>query len=298
MTIALIIVCKELLAPNWTLKYPEITLTPFHDGACNIVSHIDCPEWDSLLDFLEEEQRELRSFGFSLVDFPTNRNMRDERDWTNPDESWIGATPTWDDCVAVSPANTFEPACPSPCYGFVPIHLPLHVLQRPKDHVVGVGSEETIFSEAVCRFLNSLAPCDFGDVVLKGKLLRSHRRLLPRQSRKVIASEGLETLTCQVCYSPVLEGLEPGFYLGRRVPDLIYCRDEQGVGHLGAEHPYVFSVAVAQKLNKCFRQGFGNGYGLVPILDIDSPQGQRVFHLFSRLQKLKTSIGFADNDLS
>jgi hypothetical protein len=281
--------CEGPFPERWMTTPAGIPLPRNCDGTYQIGFPSDSSEWYRLLDFLEEERRSPRSFGFSLMDFPSKEH--DERNWTNPDESWVGAIPLWDDNVEASPANTFHPVFPPPCFGVVPPGVPIHVCRRPRDHVVGVG-KDIVFSEAVCGFFASLLiPCEFDDVVFKGKVLRSHRRLLPKQSRKIIAAEGLDEVRCAWCHSPRLIGIGSCLYLGRRVSDLVVCRDEQGVGDLGAEHEYVFSVAVAQELSRRFRKGFGRGYGLEPILDIDSPEGQRILHLFCRLQKLKRTGG-------
>ena len=233
------------------------------------------PEADLFIDFLEAEERVPLTFHFST--YPSD-------DWWKlTDDRWIGAIPTWNDFVYVSPANTFDPAAPPPCFGIVPSHLPLHVLDRPRTHVVGVKNDE-IFSESMAAFLASLAPCQFGDVLLQDNVLRTHCRVFPQRARKVLTRDLVTMVRCTACGSPILSG-PGGTRLGRRVDDLVVCSNEDGVGHLAGEHPIIVSIAVAQMM----KERFPRGYGFEPILDIDSSDGRRIAHLFQRLQRLEAS---------
>jgi hypothetical protein len=269
--------CLDPRPDVWLTGRRAITVHTWGDGVFRVGIDLDSPECDQFLDFLEQERRIPQSFFFALYEGADW--------WKDPDDTWIGAIPGYDDdFVRVSPANTFDPVCPPPCLGLVPPQLPLRVLGRPRAHVVGVKFEQ-IFSRHMSTFLASLAPCRFGEVVLDNEVLQSHRRLFPQLSRKVLATDAMENVRrgCTACGSRILAPPPGGTPLGRRIDDLAVCRNEEGVGHLAAEHPVVVSVAVAQEMKKHFPRG----YGLRPILDIDSPCGQRILHLFRRLQGLE-----------
>jgi hypothetical protein len=237
--------------------------------------NLDSPDCDHVVDFLEQRRQ---------VPIKSHFNVYDKPDWwKNPGDIWVGAIPGYDaDFVRPSPANTFAPTFSPPCLGLVPPPPPLCVLRRPRAHIVGVKFEQ-IFSKPMAAFLASLAPCQFGDVMLGNAVLSSHRRLFPQLSRKVLATDAMRYVRggCAVCSSPLLA--HAGHPLGRLVDDLVVCRNEEGVGHLAAEHPIIVSVAVAQEMKRRFR----GGYSLQPILDIDSRCGQRILQLFRRLQALE-----------
>jgi hypothetical protein len=268
------ITCPGPRPDAWLAGRQAIIVTPNPDGSFYAGIDLASRECDHFVDFLEQAGRIPRSFSFSLYE--------GEDWWKEPDDSWVAARLLSDDFVHVSSVNTFDPACPPPCYGLVPPHLPLHVLGRPRAPVVGVKFED-IFSERMAAFLVSLVPCQLGKVLLDNQVLQSHLRLFPQVSRKVLATETMRNVRggCAVCGSKNLASA--GQKLGRRVDDLVVCRNEEGVGHLAAEHPIIVSIAVAQEL----RERFPRGYGMDPILDVDSPCGQRILHLFRRLQRLE-----------
>jgi hypothetical protein len=277
MVIVLGMTCGAPLPEVWLSQRNGIKIFP--EGAGYRVSlSIDSPECDRFIDFLRQERRYPNVFYFvwKQTDDP----------WTAPEDCWVGAIPLADDYVDPSPANTFDPALPPPCYGLVPSQLPLTVLQRPRENAVDVRLE-TIFSAPLATFLASVAPCEFGDVILHNKEMKNYRRLFPTQSRKVIVGGVLRKGLCRACGTS--EMYSPGVWLGRRVDDLLVCRDEQGVGHLSAEHHVIFSIAVAQQMER----RFGTGYGLDPIIDIESPEGQRVLYLFQRMEELE---GFRERE--
>jgi hypothetical protein len=259
---------------TWLVGRRAVMISSWGNGTYYVGIDLDSPECDRVLGILEQERR---------APLMSHFNVYHGADWwKDPDDRWVGAIPGGDDYVHISPANTFDPVCPRPCFGLVPMHLPLRVLGRPRAHVVSVKFEQ-IFSRPMAAFLASLAPCQFGDVMLDNEVLQSHLRLFPQVSRKVLAIDTMRNARrgCAVCGSRLLDNA--GQRLGRRVDDLAVCRNEEGMGHLAAQHATIVSVAVAQEMKKRFPRG----YGLLPILEVDSPCGQRILHLFRRLQGLE-----------
>jgi hypothetical protein len=239
-----------------------------------VLCDVDSPAWDSFLDSLEAERRPPARFSF-WGDFDRNTA------WMEPKENWVGATFYYDDSVRVSPDNMFDPAF-SPGRGIVPPGVPIRVLNRPRQHVVGAGYEN-LFSSRLCDFLCALAPCRLGDVVHRGEALTSHKRLFPEQSLSVLAPEGFWEVPHALHGTRIVAGL--GIWLGRRLNELVVCRNAEGIGHEGAEHPVIVSVDVARQVEAGFRRGFWPE----PIVDVESPEGQRILHLFRRVEALRAA---------
>jgi hypothetical protein len=245
------------------------------DGTCFVSFDTACSIGEEFLDFLAIDHRVPLQFRFNL------RYSKDS--WKVPKDNWVGAVlQSGDDYVHISPENVFDPAFSHPCYGLVPPNFPLHVMQRPREHVVAVRHEQ-IYSVQIAEFLASHTPCQFGDVFFRGARIQSHRRLYPEQSVSVLALEGLERLHCTACGTWMLGGI--GVRVGHRCLRVAVCRNADGVGHHAMEHPVIVSLALASELESQFR----SGYWLEPIVDIESEEGQRILYLFRKLESLKTS---------
>lgn len=257
---------------SWMRGLRAIKVSPLGGGSYYLGIDLESPECERIIGVLEQEGRVPQSSHFNLY--------ISEHWWKTPDTMWVAAEFVADPWGDISPANTFDPSCPPPCFGLVPSRLPLHVLSQPRGMVADVKFE-IIFSEQLAAFLASLAPCQFGEVHLDNKPLRSHRRLFPQQLRKVFAADLMTTVPCAACGSPILT--HRGALVGRRINDLVVCRNEEGIWHMAAEQPVIISVDVAVELKKRFPRGFG----LDPILDINSSLGQRIVQLFRRLQALE-----------
>src|SRR5262249_7542454 len=109
--------CFDPLPSAWLADRRATKFHPYGNGTFGISIDLDSPECDQFLDFLNEDRRIPRTFWFGLY--------QSADWWKEPDDRWVGAIPISDDYVHVSPANTFDPTCPRPCYGLVPPHLPL-----------------------------------------------------------------------------------------------------------------------------------------------------------------------------
>ncbi len=256
---------------SWMRGTQATKIMRLSGGGYHLGIDLDSLECERIIGVLEQDGRVPRS----------SFNVYFSEDWwKDPDPIWVAAEFMSDNWVNVSPENAFDPVCPPPCFGLVPIHLPLHVLNQPKGIVVHLKND-ILFSEQIAAFLAKLASCQFGEVYLDNKPLRSHLRLFPQEFRKVLATDLMMRVNCTACDSPIVNFW--GASVGRLIDDLVVCRNEDGVGHMGAEQPVLISVEVAAELKKRFPKGFA----LHPILDINSSLGQRISQLFPRLQALQ-----------
>lgn len=265
---------EEVKSDSWMSGSQAIKISPLGGGSYYLGIDLESPACERVIEMLERERQAPRSIHFNIYE--------NEHWWKAPNPMWIAAEFTADPWVEISPANIFDPPCRPPCFGLVPSHLPLHVLSQPRGLVVD-AKFKTIFEEQIAAFLASLAPCQFGEVYLDNKPIRSHSRLLPQQVQKVLATDLMVNVRCAACGSRILK--HQGALVGRQINDLVVCRNEEGVWHMAAEHPVVISVDVALELKSRFPRGFG----LNPILDINSFLGQRIAELFRRLQALLTA---------
>ena len=263
--------CTHHAPTSWNAKYKGLVLV---NSTSNFTSRIaistETDDCDRLIDELIESQFPVQSFNFAWD--------RLYFDWSNAEDCWTGAVIGYDDYVKVSPDNEFSPSFSAPCDGIVPPTVPLQILGRPKDHVVGAGFDK-IFSEALCDFISSRDECEFIDVLSNGRVIKSHRRIILKR-REVIASDGLTNAQCVFCKTRIISDI--GVLLGHRVTNFSVCESAIGMGHLGLERDYVFSVQAAEELTAMYRRTFG----LRPILDIDSTRGLRVLTLLKKLQHL------------
>jgi hypothetical protein len=246
-------------------------------GEFSLGLSLDGPDCDPFIDLMENEHRSPIKYHVGF--YP------DQHWWKDPDEAWVGAQVlAGDEFVELSPDNRFDPSCRPPCHGLVPADEPIRVISRPRGNVVGVKCDD-LYSDRMAAFFVRQVPCRIGRVIFEGKVWPEHVRLFPEQSRNVLATELMQSGNCSICGSPYLSWAGPE--LGQRLEDLVVCRNEQGTGHFHAEHPLIVSVAIAHELKRQIR----GGYGLNPILDVDSPLGRRIVDVEKRLRALTVSQG-------
>jgi hypothetical protein len=226
-----------------------------------------------VLDLVEASHSLVRSFSFSMG------GVTDDA-WKSPHESWTGAALLVDDSVPIDPNNHFDPEFPAPCYGMVPPHVPLRVLKEPKGHLV-MAKWEKVFSTRLCEHLKSSGNGGVTtDVLLDGQRLPGWHRFVPSERLSVLTADAVHPFRCVGCGTPGTTGV--GVLLGRRLPDLTVCQEELGWWHLNSDHEVIVSVAVAQDLER----RIGRGYGLRPIVDVESPWGQAMAAILPRVKRL------------
>jgi hypothetical protein len=268
----------ELAAPRpdaWLKGRGNIVPLPYTGldakGEVSLGFSLDGRDCDEFIEFMAEEHRS--PIGYRLGYYP------DQDWWKDPDEAWVGAEVLGDGFATLSPENKFAPSCPEPCYGHVPPDEVIHVTSRPRGNVVGVKFDE-LYSDRMAAFFVRQALCRIGRVHFQGRIWPEHVRLFPEQSKDVLATEFMRRGNCRMCASPNLIWPVPN--LGVRVDDLVVCRNERGTGHCVAQYPLIVSVSVAQELKRQIR----GGYGLDPILDVDSPLGKRILDVEKKLHAL------------
>jgi hypothetical protein len=259
---------------EWDEKYKGTVVSNFPDGTSRFAIPTGSEYCDRLIDELLVSRFPIDSFNFSWGQLGF--------DWSCPEPYWAGARlRAGDDSVRLSPDNEFSPAFPAPCYGLIPPYLPARITNRPRQHVVSTKLD-AIFSTTMCDFISSRATCDFAPVIGPGSTLGSHRRII-LEARHVLVPQGFRNSRCAVCGTPMAPDV--GIFFGRRMDDSLICESKQGRGHLGLERAYCVSVPSAQELRKSIRAG----YGLDPILDIESALAARILNLLSRLEHLNFS---------
>ena len=147
---------------------------------------------------------------------------------------------------------------------------------------------EKIFARPLAGFLASLAPFQFGQVWMDDQVVPGYFRLFPQESRSILANDLTRTGRCVGCRSPLR--LDPGSRLGHALDDFSICRNTEGFGHLGYEHPFILSLDVAREMKKRFPRGVG----LDPIVSVDSPIARRIAELFKRFQKIEADRAGSD----
>lgn len=205
-------------------------------------------------------------------------NVYFDSNWIDfADDCCVAVMLTTDRWVRVSPANTFQPACPFPCYGLVPPIVTLQVLEEPRGSVVAL-KHDFIYSAAFADYLQANSPCTVGRVEVAGKP-SGYRRLFPVLEESVLATHLMDWRTCAACQSPLLAGR--GALFGNRLDNFSICRNRDGSGHLGANHPMLLSLEMARRLLRAFPIG----YSFEPIIDLTSPLGLRSQALIQLLNR-------------
>lgn len=253
------------------------TSFPYSDGSFHIsVPDIQSTECDRILGSLAESGVRLRAYTFA------GKGVRPDR-WTLPEGTAVGATLLSDDVLKVDPQNPFRPRFPAPCLGVVPAPLPLRVTRPPRLPVASTLDNGQIVSDAICAVLRAEVDCVLGDVLCGQDTVPGWHRLFPDPQADVICASSLRRVSCAACGTIVHAA--PGLMLGHRQAGGAAWVNRAGIDHGAAVHPMIVSVPLAERLLKLGLEGFG----VDPVVDVESPAGQRMLALISALEPLRAT---------
>jgi len=249
-------------------RLPQVNIFDWQDAHRIVCGDITVGSADEVVDALVSSGLRIEAFNFDL--------LGSDGKWDRPDPTLIAAELLGDQFVFLDKGNTFDPPLPEPCLGMVAPTHPIHIAKKPIGHAC-CAKWDIIFSEPICRFLRDHSSGTLGPVMSKGHVVENWHRFFVNERLSVLAGPGVKVGNCAACH--VSGRWNAGVWLGRAPKGLAFCQEELGISHGNLEHPYILSVKVAAELARRFHSGFG----LQPIVNVDSLIGQKMVQLLERI---------------